>query len=323
MQGDCLEQKNGKVVDMISSFFSSPETIKFSENDRALINIKANFILKKLIIQMLTVLDIMKLYINQNLDSAIYTHSTYASTPEVLKYNTSLINEIISIKKNSSPCVYSINKRFKVCKQLLNEPLENLIDKINIKDVCTYVLMTNVYMSGKENFRKIQLFSGKSFMVNVKVNEDILFYKSKRKDELVKFSFKFIRKQLINRHRKLMSGKSSKIKAQFVRKNFNAKILKNDPVVIEYFYSMEVNKKNLKSLRRAPEIIEMVNKYKEQFFLEDQIIFNIFQKKENIFREDVSLIDFIKKIFIVQNKNNVTLQSVLNSLYVFDNFFKF
>ena len=62
-----------------------------------------------------------------------------------------------------------------MCKQLLNEPLENLIDKINIKDVCTYVLMTNVYMSGKENFRKILLFSGKSFMVNVKVNEDILF----------------------------------------------------------------------------------------------------------------------------------------------------
>jgi hypothetical protein len=310
-------------VDLLSSFFSSSETEKFTSNDRELINIKALFILKKILIQLITVLDIMKLYINMNLNCKFYKSNQFGSSKEVLSYNKSMISDISSFKNNNANSIFPINKKFKVCKILVSKTLNELIELINVKDVSTYVLMTNVYMSGKENFRKIHLYEGHSFTINIKINEEVLFYKSKRKDELVKFSFKFIRKQLINNHRKKISGKSSKLKAQFVRKDFNEKVLKNDSEVIEYFYSMEVNKKNLKSLRRAPEVIKMVNKYKENYFLEDQIIFNIFQKKENIFREDVSLLDFIKKIFIVQNKNNVTLQSVLNSLYVFDSFFKF
>lgn len=272
---------------------------------------------------MIIVLDIMKLYINFNLERNFYGPGRFASSAEILKANATMIQEIVALKNNHATQIFPPGKKFRVCGSLLSKSLGELAGLVDVADVSTYVLLTNVYMSGKENQRRVHLFSGEGFSVNVKVNEEVLFYKSKRKDELVKFSFKFIRKQLINRHRRRISRNASKVKAQFVRKDFNERVLLNDAEVIEYFYSMEVNKKNLKSLGRAPQVIEMVNEYKEQYFLQDQINFNIFQKNENIFREDVSLLEFIKKIFIVQNKNNVTLQSVLNSLYVFDGFFKF
>lgn len=316
-----LGQSTNDQVDLLSSFFSA--TTKFSGETRELVNQKANFILKKLLIQMVTVLDIMKLYINFNLQRSFFGPQKFASSAEILNTNSTIIQEIFALKNSHATQIFPPDKRFRICKHLLRKSLCELAALVNVADVSTYVLLTNVYMSGKENLRRVRLFTGESFSVNVKVNEEVLFYKSKRKDELVKFSFKFIRKQLINRHRRKISKNASKVKAQFVRKHFNQEILGNDPQVVEYFYSMEVNKKNLKSLAKAPQVIEMVNKYKEKHFLQDQINFNIFQKNENIFREDVSLLEFIKKIFIVQNKNNVTLQSVLNSLYVFDGFFKF
>lgn len=154
---------------------------------------------------MITVLDIMKLYINYNVQKNVYRKSQFCSSMPILKYNLSIIKEINSLKNNHSSMIFPLNKQFKICESLLSKSLQNLTNLVNVMDVSTYVLLTNVYMSGKENFRKIYLYTGETFTVNIKINEEVLFYKSKRKDELVKFSFKFIRKQLINRHRKEIS----------------------------------------------------------------------------------------------------------------------
>ena len=291
----------------------------FDKNAQQFINARSNLILKKVLVQLISVLDIMKIYINLNMNQEIYQNLNMEKSTESL--NQKIIKKILASKMLNNQM--RNNEKFFINRDLLKLSLNELTSKIEIQDIFTYTLLTNVYMSGKENVRQVKLFTGEEFKIYIKTNEEILFYKSKRKDELVKFSFKFIRKQLINQHRQKLSISNPKLKAQTVRKHFNTHVLKDDPKVIEYFYSMEVNKKNLRHLTKAPQIIEMANEYKKLFFLQDQINYNIFQKNENIFREDVTLIDFMKKIFIVQNKNNVTLQNVLNSLYVFDSFFKF
>lgn len=268
---------------------------------------------------MLTVIDIMKLYINECLHEQIYCH--FQMGDEVLDVNSKIVQAVY--KNRFSPDDHSESPKFVIEKSLKNYHLTDLIEMFSMTDILNYILLTNVYMCGKENTRKVHLYSGKSFPITIKTNEELLFYKSKRKDELVKFSFKFIRKQILNIYKDKISNSKKKIKAQIIKKEFNRNILDNNKKVINYFYSMEVNKKNLKFLEETPKIIKMINDYRESSFVKDQININIFQKSEKIFKEDITLLEFMKKIFILQNKNNVTLQSIINSLYVFDGFFQF
>ena len=304
---------------MISTFFSN-EKNSFNKSKLDIsnesYNSKANLVLKKVFIQMISVLQLMKIYVNMSLNKQHFDCISFDQ--QTLKYNTALIRQILNTNSTNEN---QPNSKFRINESLLGLSLTDLIAKIRVKDISTYVMLTSIYMSGKESSREIYLSTDLHFPTNIKANETILFYKSKRKDELVKFAFKFTRKQLLSIYKSQLINKYPKIKASEVRERFNSEILNNHKLAIDYFYSMEVNKKNLRYLHENPKAVQLFRDYQRNHFLEDQINSNIFRKKENIFRGDVTLPQFLRKIFIVQSKNNVTLQNILNSLYIFDAFF--
>lgn len=329
IENEIEEPLNLNSIDLYKCFFQK-DAMNYSKttdsglfthkmNHKEQINFKCNLVLKKVLIHMLTVIDIMKLYINQCLQEKLYFD--FHMKKETLHNNFKKVEKIYKNRFNQENLEDSI--KFTIEKSLKNYLLTDLVEMFSMTNILDYILLTNIYMCGKESTRKVSLYSGKSMSINIKTNEELLFYKSKRKDELVKFSFKFIRKQIINSYKVDISNPKQKIKAQIVKQEFNRNVLLNNRKVINYFYSMEVNKKNLKFLEETPQIIEMINEYRKCLYVKDQINLNIFQKSEKIFKEDITLLDFMKKIFILQNKNNVTLQSILNSLYVFDGFFQF
>lgn len=322
-------------VDLISNFFTegfqnqkdSHANPKVSDSKN--LNLRANLIIRKVLIQMISTLQIMQMYVD--LKKSEVSHDTPSDSPifppcnssqcqnEISNHNLSILKLILdpeSLDKQKS-------LKFKIDKELLTLDLHRLIEKLSLSQVSLYVLLTNLYMTGKESSRVVSLLEGTQIRVDIKANEQALFYKSKRKDELVKFSFKFIRKHILGRFRRSLEAQGTRLKSRENKRKFDSVYFGPNLKAKNYFYSMEVNKKNLPHLKQSPEVVGLIKEYVKDGFLADQINSNIFNKNNNIFREDLTLVDFIRKIFVVQNKNNFTLQNILNSLYVFRHFFVF
>lgn len=289
---------------------------------------RANLVIRKLMIQMIATLEIMKIYVqlkkfvcydHDKVGERILNFKIQGKENQTTMHNLRNLKSIL-ISENLEDVK---NLRFRVRPDLLKMNLKKLLAEIQLSDVSHYVLLTNLYMTGKENTRVVALHCQTKIQVEIKTNEECLFYKSKRKDELVKFSFKFIRKHILNRFRRSIETSGQKLKSRENKRRFDARYFGDKTLAKNYFYSMEVNKKNLNHLEESPEVIGLINSYVKDGFLSDQINYNIFNKNNNIFREDLTLRDFVRKIFVVQNKNNFTLQNILNSLYVFLHFFVF
>lgn len=261
-------------------------------------------------------MDLTKCFLNLKSGKDLY--KSHLST-EIHNQNKLKIEEIL--KDPDYFCVPG-SLKYRVDPKLLEMPLARLV---SLADVCffqKYLLLTHVYLTKKFSTKHVTLkLKGElySFDFSLKEQEQIFCSKSKRRDELIKFSYKFIRKQIFRDFKK---GLESGLSNEAAKRRFYSEILENNKEAIDYFNSVDVSKKHLKKFRNCPRIVKLIHEFKDEAYIEQQIETNIFKKAETIFRDDLTFEDFLKCLFCGQHKHSVILQDIINSHNIFHLFFQ-
>jgi hypothetical protein len=228
-----------------------------------------------------------------------------------------IITEIINKCKNAE----NFTTKIEIQKNLLNLSLEDLIKLIDIKDVNTYLLITHRFISKKDKDQQMKLIHhGKlyEFSLNTFEQQQLLCCKTKRKDELIKFSFKFIRRELVKKFRATVGPTMDKMK---VKHMFNKRYLHGNKGAIKYFESFDVSKKGLKILDEFKKLKTMMLGVQKKGYIEALIKEYIWKKGSQILEDSFSFRKFVEEILSRQHKHSMVVQGVLNSLNQFEHFF--
>ena len=279
-------------------------------NQDTQINYKMSILfLKKILIYCLTLMRIMNDFLN---------FKTNPNSNKKLNYMKDLIENIP--KNNVSYC-----SKIHVNKSLMNLSIEDLINSFDIEDFTTYLVLGHTYIYKKHKKAKIKIdHKGTIFEFDLTCREqrDILCCKTKRKDELIKFSFKFIRRQVfkifkMNHKRRFENTHKSKLKKVFYKKYLNG-----DIQAIKYFESFDLSRKGLETLKEFSELKKMMLLFQEKKYIATLVQEYIFEKSDEVLKEDITFQQFIKEILSRQHKHSVIMQGIINSLEQFIEFFQ-
>lgn len=277
------------------------------------------FLLRKLLILFIMLMDLCKSFLNLKTGEEIFkTRLSF----DVHKNNHQKVKNIL---QNNN---YYNNKLLKygIDSKLFALPLEDLMAQVDVCFFQNYLLLTHVYLTKKFSKKVVNLrLRGKNytFKFTLKEQEQIFCSKSKRRDELIKFSYKFIRKQIFKNFKKeLFQERKDLSSNEDAKKEFYSQILNQNKEAIDYFNSVDVSKKHLKKFEKCRKIVDMIHNYKDNKYIEEQIETNIFKKAETIFRDDLTFENFLKCLFCGQHKHSVILQDIINSHNIFDIFFQ-
>lgn len=277
---------------------------------------KGIFLLRKMMVLFIMLMDLTKCFLNLKSGEEIFKTQISASTHAL---NRSKVEAILLNQDHfSSPG----SLKYAVDPALLLKPLSQLVALVDVCFFQKYLLLTHVYLTKKFSSKQVRLRlkgSEFEFQFSLKEQEQIFCSKSKRRDELIKFSYKFIRKQIFRDYKKsLQVGVSN----EAAKRSFYQEILENNREAVDYFNSVDVSKKHLKKFRNCPRIVSLIHDFKDESYIEQQIETNIFKKAETIFRDDLTFGDFLKCLFCGQHKHSVILQDIINSHNIFHLFFQ-
>ena len=142
---------------------------------------------KKVLIFLISLFDISKLFINLKTKSTIFREFNILENSQ--KRYLSTINSFSNFSK------------LKVDPSLLEFSIEQLISKINIEDVPLYMWLNKIQIE-KHKDREVKFLDklGKVHFFKIFFEEKkFVCCRSKRKDEILKFSFKLLRKKMLFR----------------------------------------------------------------------------------------------------------------------------
>ena len=296
----------------------------FSESSRGkspqeLFSRKGVLLLRKLLILFIMLMDLCKSFLNLKTGEEIFkTRLSF----DVHKGNHQKVKNILQNNNyyNNKLLKYGIDAR------LFALSLEELMAQVDVCFFQNYLLLTHVYLTKKYSKKTVNLrLRGKSytFRFTLKEQEQIFCSKSKRRDELIKFSYKFIRKQIFKNFKKELFLRRKDLSSnEDAKQEFYAQVLNRNQEAIDYFNSVDVSKKHLKKFEKCRQIVDMIHHYKDNKYIEEQIETNIFKKAETIFRDDLTFENFLKCLFCGQHKHSVILQDIINSHNIFDIFFQ-
>jgi hypothetical protein len=280
---------------------------------------KGIFLLRKLLILFIMLMDLCKSFLNLKTGTELFKSNI---SSEVHKANYQKVKNVL----NSNSYYNNRVLKYAVDSSLFGLSLEALMMHVDVCFFQNYLLLTHVYLTKKfskklVNIRlKDQVFS---FSFTLKEQEQIFCSKSKRRDELIKFSYKFIRKQIFKNYKKELFEKRPDLSSnEDAKTEFYREILNDNKEAVDYFNSVDVSKKHLKKFEKCRKIVDLIHFYKDNKYIEEQIETNIFKKAETIFRDDLTFENFLKCLFCGQHKHSVILQDIINSHNIFDLFFQ-
>lgn len=280
---------------------------------------KGVFLLRKLLILFIMLMDLCKSFLNLKTGEDLFKSNI---SEEVHKANHQKVKNVLQNNNyyNNKILKYSIDT------SLYHLSLEALMMHVDVCFFQNYLLLTHVYLTKKFSKKLVNIrLKDKvySFKFTLKEQEQIFCSKSKRRDELIKFSYKFIRKQIFKNFKKNLFDRRSDLSSNEDAKNeFYKEVLNGNKEAIDYFNSVDVSKKHLKKFQKCQKIVDMIHTYKDEKYIEEQIETNIFKKAETIFRDDLTFEIFLKCLFCGQHKHSVILQDIINSHNIFDLFFQ-
>ena len=214
--------------------------------------------------------------------------------------------------------------RFKLKEGIMNKTLEELIDSIDILDIQTFLILNHTFINKKDIYKEVKILHKKKlykFMLSTKLQTEFFCCKTKRKDELVKFSYKFIRKQIYKdfcrQNQDLVGMKKNEIKAVFNKKYFG-----NDLTAINFYKSFDLSREGLRVVKQFNPIKKLIIKFVKTNFISTLIEDYILYKPDDILKDEVSLELFVSELLSRQHKHSMTIQLVLSSLFQFIIFFK-
>lgn len=264
--------------------------------------------IKKALIYLIKLFDIVKLLINTKTHSTIYNN-----------FNISNITQKAYIQALLSP---SNPEKLKIDKALLNLDINQLINQIKLEDVQLYLWINKIHIE-KHKHKEIKFkdFIGKihTFKLFYEEKKKFICCKSKRKDEILKFSFKLLRKKMLFRFEKKIE---LKCKNQMnLKQKFKQTVLNNDDNLYKTFFSYDVSRKDLIFLQSNPSIKKILIEELNTFFLKD-IIDNIISFDQSIYYDsNIEIYSFFLNLFSNQQKKSLVLQDGVNALEVFRSYF--
>jgi hypothetical protein len=206
---------------------------------------------------------------------------------------------------------------------LLQKDIESLANCIEIEELQFYLWINRNYIDRKAIKKDFvyKTIYGKKYRISIGFREkcQIICSKTKRTDEILKFTFKFLRKRILFKYKK---DKKKKTRNQLdLKMMFNKDILDNDEDLTKRFYSYDVSKKDLKALKQNDKIYSILLKhFTEKFIIE--VIENILSfKQEKFFEKKLDIVDFVKLFYSNQQKQALVLQDIINTFEVFSVYF--
>lgn len=218
----------------------------------------------------------------------------------------------------------SMSSELRVDPAHLSLSLEQLISLFDIRDFAVYLILAHTYIPKKKKQVKVTLQHKQrryKFEFSIREQVNLLCCKIKRKDELVKFSFKFIRRQMLRQFQEENKYKLDKSDRARLKHIFYAKFLSNDKNAIRYFESFDLSRKGLKVLSEFTQIKQMMVQFCKNYYIEAMLNEYIYRKSDKILREDLDFVEFLTEVLSRQHKHSVVVQGVMNSLEQFIDFF--
>ena len=255
-----------------------------------------------------------------------------------------VMNEYIALKASNrkitfrlSPVAYMIelSRQFNgeamkhkvgVKPELLRLSIYELIERFDIRDLATYLVLNHVYIYKNNQAIEVNLeHKGKRvrFMMTKKEQRDVLCCKTKRRDELVKMSFKFMRRRILKEFENTQKGLSKKARKTAWKKRFFAEFLEGDATGIKYFEFFDLSKKRLQVLKKFPKLVAKLKRFQEDRFIAEMVAEYIVPNPHGIADEGLGLDRFLSVLTSRQHKHSMVIQHILNALREFCIFFKF
>lgn len=206
----------------------------------------------------------------------------------------------------------------------LELPLWRLLDEFDINRVAVYVVLAHRLIHKHERHPSLRLvYDGEEvqFQMTSKEQLRILCCKKKRKDELIKFSFKFIRRHILAEFRKTHFAGDPNANKKRVKQKFYKMYLENDEDAIRYFESFDVSRKGLLKLKDHIALKLLIQDFQHKHYLKSLIQEYILDQNDEILTEDLTFQEFVENSLSRQHRHTMVIQGVVNSLELFLDFF--
>lgn len=275
-------------------------------------------VLKKLLVFFVMLMDVFKCYLNFKIKKPIFLTQI---DPETHQKNSKILEHIIKFEQ------YKEEETTPLCVDpgLFACSTAQLMDKIDMTLFPEYVILSNLFIMKSSSTRMVTMTlrnNSYSFQVTIEEQQRLLSSKIKRKDELIKYSYRFIRKQIFKKFKEDLE-KQRRVTLDEARSEFNRVFLNDDPAIIEYYKAVDISKKRLVKLSPCHRLHQTINSFKNEEYFPRQIEKLIFYKNDQIFEDHLKFDSFLKSIFCSQFKNSMILQDIIQSYFVFDSFFDF
>ena len=172
--------------------------------------------IKKVLIYFVMLMDVVKTYINNKTEKIIFSSNISTVTHNE---NKKIINKFI--KQDQFKEVQK--QKFKIDRDLLKLSLTQLLGLLDIRNFPIFIVLSNLFImkSVPSKMATITLDNKNySFSVTFEEQQHIMCSKIKRKDELIKFSYRFIRKQIFKRFKEKMISERKMSKLKDIRNEF-------------------------------------------------------------------------------------------------------
>lgn len=213
--------------------------------------------------------------------------------------------------------------RLEACEELLRRNLPQLVELVEIEDLQFYHWINRNYIDKKTIDRRFDFTdtAGKRTRIVLSFRDkcQIICSKIKRKDEILKFTFKFLRKKILFKYER---ENKKQVKNQLDLKSiFNQDVLDNDQNIIEKFYSYDVSKKDLMALKGNKKIYSMLEGHFIENYIIDAIQNILLFKQEEFFSEELDMDSLVKLFYCNQQKKALVLQDIVNTFEIFSSYF--
>ena len=208
---------------------------------------------------------------------------------------------------------------------LIEMSISDLIGQLKIQDVQTFITIGRIMISRKMKKRKVSLIhQGKAieFYLTKQEQMNVLFCKAKRKDELLKLGFKFIRRQILDEFQEKHKMKVQDPNKMTLKKAFYKNYFGEDQRAAEYFESFDISKKGYDILSNHTKLISKMKNFCSSKFIEDMIKHYILEKSSDVVKKEMNIKEFFVELLSRQHKHSVTIQAIINSQEQIFDFFK-
>ena len=267
---------------------------------------------KRLLVIAVSLLDLMKMFLNFKTGELIY-----AESPRWTGYKKAV--------RNLAPGNRA--KQLTIAPGLMTQTVSELLAQIDLRDLQIYISINKSVVKKNKyqdiSFRRRDDNCLENIIISYDEHHQLFCPKFKRKDELTKFLFKYIKKQIFADYKRSTLEREGKVAYKEIVSNYNVDYLP-DKTTRKIFYSENINKKNLLMLKaQNPTITKSICEYVRGSLINDLVTKIYREEQPTIFGNLVSLPQFAKMFLHSSKKHVLLFKDCVIALETLDEVFQF